>query len=89
MGLGKFPAHGGRVDLSDRGVEGGWAIGEDFDVLRAVEVFDQRGIGQQGTQGSPQGVAAGFVAAIAFEVAEEPLQEVVGALGLDAGKRGL
>ena len=79
----EFFPHRGRVDLSEQRLQGGLAVQEDFEVLRVLEIVNQRGVRQHGAQGLTQRLATGFVAATAFEIAKEPLHKIVGSLGLD------
>jgi len=86
LGFFEFFPHRGWVDLSKQGLERGLAIQEDFEVVRVLEILHQRGVRQHGAQGSPQGLVASFASAMAFEVAKEPLQQIVGSLGLDRAR---
>jgi len=79
----EFLPHAGRLDLSEQSLQGGLAIQEDFQVAGVLKIVNQGGVSQHGAQGSAQGLAAGFVAALAFEISKESFHEIVGSLGLD------
>ena len=82
----QFFTDGGRVDLSEQRFESRLAIQEDPEVLGIPQVLYQRRIGQHRAEGSPQGVATGSVAAISFQIPEEPLHDIVGPLRLDGAR---
>lgn len=83
MSLPQLLARGGGFNLREESFQVGLAVEEDFEVFGVLQVFHQRGVGQHGSQGSPQSLRPGFAAAIAFQVSKEPLHNIVGALGLD------
>ena len=63
--------------------QGGLAIQEHFQVVWVVQVLDERGVRNHRLQEFAQRVVAAPAAFPAVEIAEEALQQVVGALGLN------
>lgn len=83
LGGAQFLADGVNIDLGKALFQSSLAVEEHFQVLRVLQIADQRRVGQHGLQQPANGVVPAFASSSASEVAEESFHDVIGALGLN------
>ena len=76
-------AHLPPVDASEALRHGGFSVQNDLHIVRALQILHQGRIGQHGGQSARQCAGTASPAVVSFQVSEELLHEIVGALRLN------
>ena len=78
-----FAANRLDINLRKAFFQGGLTVEENFQVVRVLQISDQRRVRNHGLKEFADGVMPAFPASTAAEIAKEALHDVVGALRLD------
>ena len=71
------------VDASEALRQGGFSVQNDLHIVRALQILHQGRIGEHGGQSARQCAGTASPAVVSFQVSEELLHEIVGALRLN------